>query len=126
MHISRILGIVGFVLALIGNFLPWASMGGMSISGSAGDGWFPVVFLIPVVVLAFLGDRKGGFGKGKGLTVLILGVLATLFMIWKIIQISGAGGELGDLLDISLGIGIFVETAGAAVAAVGGFLGLKA
>ena len=126
MHISRILGIVGFVLALIGNFLPWVSMGGQSMSGSAGDGWFPVIFLIPVVVIAFLGNRKGGFGKGKGLTVLILGVLATLFMIWKIIQISGAGGELGDLLEISLGIGIFVETAGGAVAAVGGFLGLKA
>ena len=126
MHISRILGIVGFVLALIGNFLPWASMGGMSISGSAGDGWFPVVFLIPVVVLAFLGNRKGGFGKGKGLTVLILGVLATLFMIWKIIQISGADDELGGLLEISLGIGIYIETAGAAFAAVGGLVGLKA
>jgi hypothetical protein len=125
MHISRILTLLGFVLALAGCFLPWATIPYHgSISGSVGDGWFPVGFLVPAVVLAFIGTKSEALGIGKGIAVLILGVAAALFMVWKVTGFMNLQAKPGGEM-ISLGYGIWIEMVGGIAAFLGGLIGLK-
>lgn len=123
MHTSRILAVVGFALALIGAFLPWASVGDlMSASGfDIGNWWLPVALLAPGLIMSFLGTRSEGFSKGKAIAVLVLGIAATAFMIYEYTDIKST--PLGD--GIGYGLGLHIVTVGSALGAVAGFLGMK-
>ncbi|MBN1945186.1 MAG: hypothetical protein JW797_05885 [Bradymonadales bacterium] len=138
MHISRILGLCAVVLALVGCLLPWASASiGVTdrLAGSDLKGWYPVIILAPVAVMAFFGQRKRGYGRTMAMPVAILGLAATAFMVYQSFTIEKQFFEaaipvsqvlpidMEDLLVVKLEIGFFLETAGSALAILAGLVG---
>ncbi|MBU1238673.1 hypothetical protein KKF84_00360 [Myxococcota bacterium] len=127
MHKQRIavaaLGIIG----IIATFLPWVNVPILgSISAAKAGDWLTLVLYLPIVILAFIGDKKAPLLGKKRIGATILAVLASLIAIVKMSDIkSVVGGEeamklLGD--KITIGFGLYIAIGAGFVIAVVAFL----
>lgn len=106
----NLLVMVGAVLMIIGSFLPWASMGEMSISGTsagAGDGWISVILGALLIAVSFV---SAGW---RSLVLMILAAISAAFGVWKLIE------ALDIPAPASIGIGIWLLAIGGVLALVG-------
>jgi hypothetical protein len=108
---SSLISAAGAVLMIIGNFLPWVSILGMSTAGSGtGAGTFIIVMAALIALLAFLGKRW---------SIIISLILALLSAAWAVKQLSDAASIQGA----SAGMGLYAILIGAVVAMAGCFMG---
>jgi hypothetical protein len=108
---SSLMGVAGAALMIIGNFLPWVSVLGISTTGSGtGAGMFIIVMAALIALLAFLGKRWG---------IIIALILALLSAGWAVKQLS----DVGSITGASAGMGLYAILIGAVVALVGCFIG---
>ena len=96
--------LVAAAIGMVATFLPWASVGPMTISGSKGDGWLTFgLFAIALIVTLLAGRKTGQLGTGALIGATVPALLAFVLGIVKYGQIGDAGGGLA-----TVGIGIFV------------------
>ncbi len=110
----NVLVMVGGLLLIIGSFLPWASVGSMSLSGvseGAGDGYISIVLGAALIGISFAG------ASWSGMALKVLGVLAGAFGLWKLID------GLGMPEMATMEIGLWMVAIGGLLAAVGVFMG---
>lgn len=109
----NLLVVIGALLMVIGSFLPWASMGEMSISGvseGASDGWISAI--LGAIILAVSFARAGW----RSLVLMILTAIGAAFGVWKLIE------GLDIPAPASMGIGIWLLAIGGVLALVGAFM----
>jgi len=82
---------------MISTFLPWVTLGAISVVGSTGDGWFSFVFFLIAGIIAGLGDRDRPTSTPATLGIAACGALSTALAVWKLISIMtiGDGAETG-------------------------------
>ena len=70
-------------VGLIGTFLPWASVGGLAVDGTAGggDGYITLIFFAIVLLITSLSGLKEQYTMKSLITVSILGLLCALLAL---------------------------------------------
>jgi hypothetical protein len=123
------------LLLIISLFLNWytvsakGSVVDFSISGSGWEtlGFIDILlFLIGVIAIIIAGLRALGkmpasLPASPGLIVLVLGGLATLLVLYRLIDTPGAGAN-SDLVDVGRAFGIFVALIAALGVTLGGWM----
>lgn len=108
---STLIGVAGAALIIIGNFLPWVSILGISTAGSGtGAGTFILIMGALIALLAFLGKRWSN---------IVAIIIALLTAAWAVLQLSDAGSIPGA----SAGVGLYAILIGAVIAMAGCFMG---
>ena len=113
MNKQRKFVLIAAVAGVISMFLPWVSISLLgftqSVNGMHGSGILVFLCFAASGIVAYLGDQTKNLDKTMWLVTLIAGALATLIVIWYIIDASG--NAFGSFL----GFGIYI----AALAAIG-------
>lgn len=120
MHPHRPIVLAGAVFGVLALFLPFVRLPVFgAVDGIAGDGWPALVIAAPVVARAAFGDWSRGNSALAGLTLTLVGCLATVFAAVKLTDAIDAvrgleGGSLGPGAPLLVGAMALV-TAGAAL-----------
>ena len=101
--------LVAAVVGVISMFLPWVGFFGYHLSGMHGIGILIFLCFVFAGIITLLGDQTKNLDKTMWLITLISAALATLIIVWKIIDASAS--NMGSLLRF----GIYL----AALAAIG-------
>lgn len=87
--------LIAAVVGIISMFLPWVRISFFGISTSAngmhGSGILVFLCFIGAGVVAFLGDQTKNLDKTFWFIALACGVLASLIMVWNLIDVMGGG-----------------------------------
>lgn len=115
---SNLIVLVACAVAFIGSFLPWASVIGISVSGTdGGDGTLTLILALATAAAAvFLKDRA------RMISVLVGAALVVIIAVVNIADINSISSDFGDALSPSIGIGLWMVLAGGIAAAVGVFV----
>ena len=106
---QRVMG-ASMVAVLLGAFLPWVSIFGISVSGIHGDGVITLILsLAGLALLAFTSGVVGEARTGKAPTFVLLG-LAALTTLIALIDMNGAAA-IGLYLTLLGGIAWIVGAA---------------
>ena len=121
----KVLALGGAALAVIGSFLPWATVSGgfvdISKNGMDGDG---VITLVGALTFGGLAawSLLGSWSKGRVIGALVVAVLVTLIAV---IDIADVASRFSDIdtealgLDVSIGIGLWIVLLGGLVGVAG-------
>lgn len=101
------IGLVGSVLTIIGAFLPWATWGAFSVSGTDGDGVLTLIFGIIVGALIYF---RPWDNKNKAIS-LILGLLILAVGIYDAYNIANVA-EAPLNVGVEVGTGLYVTILG--------------
>ena len=82
--------LIASAVGIISMFLPWFSFFGYHISGMHGIGILVFLCFVVAGVISYLGDQTKNLDKTMWLVTLLCGALATLIIVWKIIDASGS------------------------------------
>lgn len=134
---TKLLGIVGAILTLVGVFLPFATVSANvlgykyseSVNFIEGDGVIVLILTIITLLIIFadmLSNKVAFFEKiSKAKLVLIPTIISIIVLVYDMTTVSDAMGELGslkDLVKVSYGIGTWVMWLGLIATAVFPFL----
>lgn len=135
MNRNRLLIIISSAVAILGAFLPWASVsagffGAMSIRGTQGDGTFIAVLGVIAIVLACLQDNKTALPRNFATGVAVIGALQTLIMLINLLNLSRVFGSQGAALksygvSVHIGIGFLFDLLAGIATAVFGAMALS-
>jgi len=121
---STLIVLVGALLALIGSFLPWATVsvegfGSESASGMDGDGVITLIVALAAAAIAVFMK-----GRGRMIGIIVAAGIIILVSIIDIADVNRAAGEIGDIpgVDTSVGFGLWLVLVGGVVALVGAFV----
>ena len=93
MNKQRKFVLIAAVAGVISMFLPWVSISLLgftqSVNGMHGSGILVFLCFAASGIVAYLGDQTKNLDKTMWLVTLIAGALATLIVIWYIIDASG-------------------------------------
>ncbi|RZL69796.1 MAG: hypothetical protein EOP29_24940 [Rhodococcus sp. (in: high G+C Gram-positive bacteria)] len=99
---------VSMLVVVLGSFLPWVSVFGISVSGIRGDG--AITLLLALAGLALLAVTAGVFGPAKDLGkagAIAMIVLAGITVLIGLVDMSGMAA-IGLYLTLFAGIGWLV------------------
>ena len=99
--------LIAAAIGIIGMFLPWVSVFLFSYNGMHGWGILAFLAFIGTVVVALMGDQTKNLDKTFWFIALACGALATLVVVWNLLDALGNGG--GSIL----GVGIYIAALGA-------------
>jgi hypothetical protein len=111
MNKQRKFVLIAALAGIIGMFLPWYSFSLFgtyaSINGMHGNGILVFICFIVTGVIAYMDDQTKNLSSTSWIITLLCGALATLIMIWNIIQ----SGDYGFGSSMSFGIYLTVLAA---------------
>jgi hypothetical protein len=95
-------------VGLIGTFLPWASVGGLAVDGTAGggDGYITLIFFAMVLLITVLNGMKEQYTLKSLITVSILGLLCALIGFYDISNVNNPMVKIGIGLYLIVGTGL--------------------
>lgn len=112
-------GVVGSaVLLVIAAFLPWASLFGITVNGTDGDGGITIFLALVAGIMGVLAALQGK--RWAAITAIVFGVLSFLVGLLNILDVSGT-----DIADTSIGIGLWLTALAGLLIIVFGVLSLK-
>lgn len=94
----------------LGTFLPWAELGRLSVSGTAGDGWITLALFAVCLRSALVGDKEGPVGHVDRIAVIVCGLGAGAIAAHAIAGLSGSLAKPG--------VGLFAILGGAGTCVV--------
>ena len=117
---STLIVVGGSLVAIIGSFLAWASVEGISVSGTdGGDGTLTLILgLITAALAVFLLGR----GRSRQIGVAIAAALIILIAVINIADVNSVASDFGGIADVSVGFGLWLVLIGGIVALAGAFV----
>lgn len=131
---TKLLGIVGTIITIIGVFLPFATVSANilgykaseSVSFIEGDGVFILILSVVTLLMLFsnmLANKVEFFRKlSKPKLVLTPTVISIGILVYNMINAGEVVGELGGLVKVSYGIGTWVMWIGLIATAIFPFI----
>ena len=119
---ASIATIGGAAAVILGAFLPWAKVGGLSVSGTEGDG-------VLTLILGVAAGLMGGFGILRGRSGLLVGSMIAALLALAIGGYdasninSVADGPFG--LKVTVGMGLYLTILGGIAGIVGPILAMR-
>jgi len=110
MNKQRLSILIASGLGALATFLPWAKVLGLSVSGTAGDGWLTLILFAIPIILSLKGEKTSRI-QGKELYgAIVPAALAALIGIWKITDFNSAtaGAEMMGVSVASIGVGLYL------------------
>ncbi len=116
---------------VIGALLPWATVsaafvGTINKAGTDGDGVITLLFGLAIAGMGWPLLTRGRLPLWAAITVLVLGVLATLICLYDIVDVSSKADDLEGVATASVGIGLWLSAIAAVGVCAGGGLELVA
>jgi hypothetical protein len=110
MHSQRTLALIAAVAGIVSAFMPWVSMGMLSVSGTDGsDGWIVIGIFAIGLIGALAGTKQGAMSGGGRIAAILSGVLGACMGIWKISDVSSVRGKAGAFgAAVHTGIGLYI------------------
>ena len=108
MHKQRLALIVATLAGIAATFLPWATVMGMTINGTVGDGWISLIIFAIIAILTLLGNKNMPLKGGMLIAAIVMALLALVLGIYEIMNIGKTGG---DFVEIGFGLYILVAAA---------------
>ena len=109
MNKQRMALLLAAIVGIAATFLPWATVLGMTIDGTVGDGWISLGLFAIIIILAVLGDRGLSLKGGQFIAVVVLALCATALGVYEIMNLNKSGGEY-----VQIGFGLYVLVAAGA------------
>lgn len=110
MNKQRKFVLIAAAIGVIAMFLPWfrISFFGMSssINGMHGNGIIVFICFIIAGVLAYLGDQGKNLERTFWFITLASGALATIIMVWNLIDVSGNSFGMGSVMSFGFYLAI--------------------
>lgn len=131
---TKLLGIIGAALTIIGVFLPFATVSAsilgykasQSVNFIEGDGVFVLILTIVALLMIFadvLANKVAFFGKlTKAKLVLIPTVISIIILIYDMANAGDVTGSYGGIVKVSYGIGTWIMWIGLIATAVYPFI----
>lgn len=113
-----ILILAGAGAVFVGAFLPWASVGPFSVSGTDGDGVLTLILALVAGVIGVFALRKSSVGLAIG--SLVAAGLSFAIAAYDIANINSVGDN--DFFEASVGGGLYLTALGALAGIVGAAL----
>lgn len=113
MHTQRTLMVVAAAAGIVSAFLPWVSMGIISVSGVDGaDGWLVIgLFGVPLIV-GLAGGKHTPLSGGARASAILCGALGGALGVWKLADVSAMRDSDGVLARaIHAGAGLYLMVA---------------
>jgi hypothetical protein len=119
--------LIAAAAGIIAVFLPWATvsigiLGDQSVNGFHSYGIGAFIGFVAAAVVALLGSHTTPFDKTRWMLSLITGVIALLFIVIFIGNISNAVGGGFGMISVGMGIGIWIALAAALAIVTFGWL----
>lgn len=111
-------GLAGAVVTVLGTFLPWATVGALSVSGVDGDGVIALVLAAAAAGVILVRDWE----TTDQLAVAAIGVVCLLVGLGAWGNVSSMGN---GFINVTPGIGLFVTMFGSAMLIAGGVVGYR-
>jgi uncharacterized membrane protein YuzA (DUF378 family) len=117
MHKQRIAVMVAALLGIIATFLPWATVAGVTITGSQVT-YITLGLCAIALILALLGDRSQPVASGMRIGIAVLGLLTGAYGAYQIMDMNKAvdrmagmegGAEIAS--GAAVGIGLYLVIA---------------
>lgn len=125
-HPSRIVIVVGVVLAAASTLLPFVTSSPTGSVGGAAETFPVVALLLPLLVAALVGDRREGFTRWGAIVAASVAAAATILSVVKMIDAMRAVRDLQSIgIDAVIGLGPWVLSAGAFAGLMGAALSLS-
>ena len=99
--------LIAAVVGIIGMFLPWFDLLFLSVNGMHSWGILAFLSFIGAIVVSLMGDQTKNLDKTFWFVALACGALATLVVVWFLLDYMGNGGFS------VLSFGIYVAALGA-------------
>lgn len=129
MEKNRLFIIISAAVAILGTFLPWASLnagafGSYSWNGLHGDGWFVIIFAVVAIVLACLNDVKSSLPKGFAIGVIVSGALSTIVTLIDLFGVNKYAVNFNGY-GVSIGFGLILALIASIAIVVTGLLAMS-
>lgn len=129
MEKNRLFIIISAAVAILGTFLPWASLnagafGSYSWNGLRGDGWFVIIFAVVAIVLACLNDVKSSLPKGFAIGVIVSGALSTVVTLIDVFNVNKYAADFNGY-GVSIGFGLILAFIASIAIVVTGLLAMS-
>ena len=129
MEKNRLFIIISAAVAILGTFLPWASLnagafGSYSWNGLRGDGWFVIIFAVVAIVLACLNDVKSSLPKGFAIGVIVSGALSTIVTLIDLFGVNKYAVDFNGY-GVSIGFGLILALIASIAIVVTGLLAMS-
>lgn len=129
MEKNRLFIIISAAVAILGTFLPWASLnagafGSYSWNGLRGDGWFVIIFAVVAIVLACLNDVKSSLPKGFAIGVIVAGALSTIVTLIDVFGVNKYAVDFNGY-GVSIGFGLILALIASIAIVVTGLLAMS-
>ena len=129
MEKNRLFIIISAAVAILGSFLPWASLnagafGSYSWNGLRGDGWFVIIFAVVAIVLACLNDVKSSLPKGFAIGVIVAGALSTIVTLIDVFGVNKYAVDFNGY-GVSIGFGLILALIASIAIVVTGLLAMS-
>lgn len=129
MEKNRLFIIISAAVAILGTFLPWASLnagnfGSYSWNGLRGDGWFVIIFAVVAIVLACLNDVKFSLPKGFAIGVIVAGALSTIVTLIDVFGVNKYAVNFNGY-GVSIGFGLILALIASIAIVVTGLLAMS-
>ena len=126
MEKNRLFIIISAAVAILGSFLPWASLnagafGSYSVNGLHGDGWFILILAVVALVLACLNDVFGvnkyaadfnGYGVSIGFGLILTLIASIAIVVTGLLAMSGGKITKGTFEELAESGKGFAQTVG--------------
>jgi Protein of unknown function (DUF2510) len=113
-------------LGIVGALLPWASLFGISVAGTSGDGKITMFFSLIALGLGIWGLVKHPIKWWTGIVTAVTGLLVLLISLADLNNVAEVGGAVGsDASIVSTGIGLYVTVLAGIVTIAAGVLAIK-
>lgn len=101
-------------LGMVSTFLPWASVGGLSVDGTAGggDGYITLVFFGIILLISVISGLKEQFSMKSLIPVCVIGLLCAAIALYDMSNVSNPMVKIGVGLYLLLGTGIGIIGSG--------------
>ena len=129
MEKNRLFIVISAAVAILGTFLPWASLnagafGSYSWNGLHGDGWFVIIFAVVAIVLACLNDVKSSLPKGFAIGVIVSGALSTIVTLIDLFGVNKYAVNFNGY-GVSIGFGLILALIASIAIVVTGLLAMS-
>ena len=121
--------IISAAVAILGTFLPWASLnagafGSYSVNGLRGEGWFILILAVVAIVLACLNDVKSSLPKSLAIGVIVSGAIATVVALLALFGVNKYAVDFNGY-GVSIGFGLILALIASIAIVVTGLLAMS-